>query len=84
MVVKEKIGVVISTKMNKTAVVNVESRYSHPMYSKIMTKSKKYLVHDENENCNDGDKVLIQECRPLSKKKRWKLVDIITKSSLVN
>ena len=51
MVVKEKIGVVISTKMNKTAVVNVESRYSHPIYSKIMIKTKKYLVHDELEEC---------------------------------
>jgi|TARA_B100001142_G_C14293331_1_gene639837 small subunit ribosomal protein S17 len=84
MVVKEKIGVVISTKMNKTAVVNVESRYSHPIYSKIMIKTKKYLVHDELEECNAGDKVLIQESRPLSKKKRWRFVNIVTQSSLVN
>jgi len=82
MAVKEKIGIVISTKMNKTVVVNVESRYSHPIYSKIMIKTKKYLVHDEIEKCSTGDKVLIQECRPLSRKKRWKLVDIIVKSSL--
>jgi small subunit ribosomal protein S17 len=83
MAIKEKIGIVISTKMNKTAVVNVESRYSHPIYSKIMLKTKKYLVHDEIEECKAGDKVLIQECRPLSKKKRWKLVYIIVKSSLI-
>jgi|TARA_B110000977_G_C11075121_1_gene490891 small subunit ribosomal protein S17 len=84
MVVKEKIGIVVSDKMNKTIVVNVESRYSHTKYAKIMVKTKKYLVHDETEESNIGDKVLVQECRPLSKKKRWKLVDILSKSSLVN
>ncbi len=81
---KEKVGIVISNKMNKTIVVNVESRYSHPIYSKIMVKTKKYLAHDENEQCQLGDKVLIQECRPLSRKKRWTLATIISKSSLVS
>ena len=61
MPVKEKVGIVISNKMDKTIVVNVESRYSHPMYSKIMVKTKKYLAHDENEECNIGDQVLVQE-----------------------
>ena len=84
MPVKEKIGLVISNKMNKTIVIKVENRYSHPIYSKIMVKSKKYLVHDEMETCQIGDQVLINECRPLSKRKRWKLVKIILKSSLVN
>ena len=84
MPVKEKIGLVISNKMNKTIVIKVENRYSHPIYSKIMVKSKKYLVHDEMETCRVGDQVLINECRPLSKRKRWKLVKILSKSSLTS
>ena len=84
MAVKEKVGLVISNKMNKTIVIKVENRYSHPMYSKIMVKSKKYLVHDEMETCQIGDQVLINECRPLSKRKRWKLVKILSKSSLTS
>ena len=84
MPVKEKIGLVISNKMNKTVVIRVENRYSHPIYSKIMVKSKKYLVHDEMETCQIGDQVLINECRPLSKRKRWKLVKILSKSSLTS
>ena len=84
MPVKEKIGLVISNKMNKTVVIQVENRYSHPIYSKIMVKSKKYLVHDEMETCRVGDQVLINECRPLSKRKRWELVKILSKSSLTS
>ena len=84
MPVKEKVGIVISNKMEKTIVVNVESRYSHPMYSKIMVKTKKYLAHDENQECNIGDQVLVKECRPLSRKKRWILERIISKSSLIS
>ena len=84
MPVKEKVGVVISNKMNKTIVVNVENRYSHPIYSKIMVKTKRYLAHDENQECNIGDQVLVKESRPLSKRKRWVLVKIISKSSLVS
>lgn len=84
MPVKEKIGIVISTKMQKTVVIKVENRYSHPIYSKIVIKTKKYLVHDEMGECNIGDQVLVHECRPLSKKKRWKLAKIISKSSLIS
>jgi small subunit ribosomal protein S17 len=84
MPVKEKVGIVISNKMDKTIVVNVESRYSHPIYSKIMVKTKRYLAHDENQECNIGDQVLVKESRPLSKRKRWVLVKIISKSSLVS
>jgi|TARA_B100000768_G_scaffold163895_1_gene165458 small subunit ribosomal protein S17 len=84
MPVKEKVGIVISNKMDKTIVVNVESRYSHPMYSKIMVKTKKYLAHDENQECNIGDQVLVKECRPLSRKKRWILEKVISKSSLIS
>ena len=83
MPVKEKIGIVISNKMQKTVVVKVESRYSHPIYSKTMIKTKKYLAHDEMSECNIGDKVLVTECRPLSKKKRWAISKIISRSSLI-
>jgi small subunit ribosomal protein S17 len=84
MPVKEKLGVVVSNKMQKTIVVKIENRYPHPIYSKTMLKTKKYLAHDELEECSIGDKVLVQECRPLSKRKRWKLVKIISKSSLIS
>ena len=83
MPVKEKVGIVISNKMQKTVVVKVESRYRHPIYSKIMIKTKKYLAHDEMSECNIGDKVLVTECRPLSKKKRWAISKIISRSSLI-
>jgi small subunit ribosomal protein S17 len=83
MPVKEKVGIVISNKMQKTVVVKVESRYSHPIYSKTMIKTKKYLAHDEMSQCNIGDKVLVTECRPLSKKKRWSITKIISRSSLL-
>ena len=84
MPVKERVGIVVSNKMQKTIVVKIEKRYPHPIYSKTILRTKKYLVHDDLEECNIGDKVLVQECRPLSKRKRWKLVKIILKSSLVN
>ena len=84
MPVKEKVGIVVSNKMNKTIVVQVESRFPHPMYSKTMVKTKKYLAHDEMEQCNIGDEVLVQETRPLSKRKRWALTKILSKSSLIN
>jgi len=84
MPVKEKVGIVISNKMDKTIVVQVESRFPHPIYSKTMVKTKKYLAHDETEQCNIGDEVLVQETRPLSKRKRWTLTKILSKSSLIN
>jgi small subunit ribosomal protein S17 len=84
MPVKQEIGTVISDKMNKTVVVEIENRYSHPIYSKTLVKTKKYLAHDELETANIGDQVLVQECRPLSKRKRWKLIKILSKSSLVS
>lgn len=84
MPVKQKVGIVISNKMQKTIVVKIEDRYSHPMYSKTLIKTKKYLAHDELEECNIGDEVLVQECRPLSRRKRWKLVEILSKSSLIS
>jgi small subunit ribosomal protein S17 len=84
MPVKQQIGIVISNKMQKTIVVKIENRYSHPMYSKTLIKTKKYLAHDELEACKIGDQVLVEECRPLSKRKRWKLVKILSKSSLIS
>ncbi len=83
MPVKEKVRIVISNKMQKTVVVKVESRYSHPIYSKTMIKTNKYLAHDEMSQCNIGDKVLVTECRPISKKKRWSITQIISRSSLI-
>nr|YP_010537615.1 ribosomal protein S17 [Tenuicylindrus belgicus]UYC31532.1 ribosomal protein S17 [Tenuicylindrus belgicus] len=84
MAVKEKIGTVISTSMQKTIVIKVENRYSHPIYSKTIVKTRKYLVHDESNQCNIGDQVLVQECRPLSRRKRWALTKIISKTSLIS
>ena len=84
MPVKQQVGIVISNQMQKTIVVRVENRYSHPIYSKTLIKTKKYLAHDELETCNIGDQVLVEECRPLSKKKRWKLIKVLSKSSLIS
>ena len=81
---KQQIGIVISNKMQKTVVVKVENRYSHPIYSKTLVKTKKYLAHDELEKCNIGDQIVVEECRPLSKRKRWKLIKILSKSSLIS
>lgn len=83
MPVKQEVGIVISNKMQKTIVVQIVDRYSHPIYSKTLSKTKKYLAHDELETCNIGDQVLVEECRPLSKRKRWKLLKVLSKSSLV-
>ena len=83
MPVKEKIGIVVSNKMQKTVVVKVESRFSHPIYSKTMIKTRKYLAHDEMSECSIGDQVLVTECRPISKKKRWSITQIISRSSLI-
>ena len=84
MPVKQQVGTVISTKMQKTIVVKVENRYPHPLYSKTLIKTKKYLAHDELEESKIGDQVLVEECRPLSKRKRWKLVKTLSKSSLIS
>ena len=72
---KTKEGVVLSTKMDKTAVVKVELNYPHPLYGKIITKSKKYYAHDEDaKSLKEGEKVTIVECRPISKLKRWRVL----------
>lgn len=84
MPVKEKVGIVISNNMQKTVVIKVENRYSHPIYSKTVVKTKKYLVHDEINTCNIGDQILVQESRPLSRRKRWTFVKVISKSSIIS
>ena len=77
---KTRVGKVVSDKMDKTIVVLVEDRVTHPLYKKIVRISKKYKAHDENNACREGDKVRIMETRPLSKDKRWRLVEIIEKA----
>jgi len=74
---KELIGVVVSDKMDKTIVVKVERLVTHPLYKKTIKKSKKYKVHDEENKAKTGDKVKIMETRPLSKEKRWRLVEVL-------
>lgn len=77
---KVRVGKVVSDKMDKTVVVAVETFVSHPLYSKQMKKTTKFKAHDENNECRIGDKVKIMETRPLSKQKRWRLVDIVEKA----
>ena len=71
MAVKERIGQVVSDKMDKTVVVKVETRVQHPKYGKIMVRTQRYKAHDEENTCKVGDRVKISETRPLSKTKRW-------------
>jgi small subunit ribosomal protein S17 len=76
---KTMTGVVVSNKMNKTLVVKVERRFSHPVFKKVVKTTKKYKVHDEKNECLEGDFIRIQEARPLSKEKRWRLIGIISR-----
>jgi small subunit ribosomal protein S17 len=77
---KERIGIVSSNKMDKSIVVSEVKRVKHPMYGKFVLNTKKYVAHDEKNDCNAGDKVRIMETRPLSKSKRWRLVEIIERA----
>lgn len=78
MAVKERVGLVVSDKMNKTVVVAIENRTAHPKYGKIVVRTKRYKAHDEENKCKEGDRVRIQETRPLSRTKRWTVAEIIT------
>jgi len=80
---KTRIGRVISTKMDKTAVVAVETIKHHPLYKKSIKKTVKYKAHDEKKQCSEGDIVRIMETRPLSKEKHWRVAEIITKGEVV-
>ena len=77
---KTTVGVVVSDKMDKTVVVAVADRVRHPLYKKIVKRTVKFKAHDENNTCGIGDKVEIMECRPLSKDKNWRVVNIIEKA----
>ncbi len=79
MAVKERVGMVVSNKMDKTVVVAVESRTSHPKYGKIVVRTKRYKAHDEGNSCQEGDQVRILETRPLSRTKRWVVADIVNR-----
>lgn len=77
---KTKTGIVSSDKMDKTITVVVDRQLKHPMYGKYISRSKKFTAHDEENQCGIGDKVTIMETRPLSKKKRWRLVEILERA----
>lgn len=77
---KEKIGVVVSNKMEKSIVVAVKRKVKHPIYGKFVNKTTKFVAHDEANTCGEGDTVKIQETRPLSKSKCWRLVEIIERA----
>ena len=77
---KTRVGVVTSDKMDKTVVVTIKDKVRHPLHNKIVNRTVKYKAHDENNTCGVGDKVQIMECRPYSKDKRWRVVEIIEKA----
>ena len=77
---KERIGVVTSNKMEKSIVVSEVKKVKHPMYGKFVLKTKKYVAHDEKNDCNEGDTVRIMDTRPMSKTKCWRLVEIIERA----
>ena len=77
---KQRTGVVVSNKMDKTIVIKVERKVKHPLYGKFVKKSTKFMAHDEKNECNIGDTVRIMETRPLSKNKCWRLVEIVEKA----
>ena len=80
MALKERVGTVVSDKMDKTVVVAVINRYPHPTYKKIVSRTKRYQAHDPENICSNGDRVRIRETRPLSANKRWAIDEILNKS----
>ena len=81
---KTRLGTVVSTKMDKTAVVAVETLRRHPLYKKTIKRAVKYMAHDETNECHLGDKVRIIECRPLSRHKRWRVGEILVKGEVAD
>ena len=77
---KTRVGVVVSDKMDKTITVPLSTRVRHPLYGKFITRTTKITAHDEENQCGIGDTVRVMECRPLSKQKRWRLVEIVEKA----
>ncbi len=80
---QEKVGIVTSNKMQKTVVVTVERQVIHPLYKRVVRRSKMFLAHDEKNECQMGDTVRIQETRPLSRRKRWRVVQVMAKAAQV-
>ncbi|MGI6200972.1 MAG: 30S ribosomal protein S17 [Christensenellales bacterium] len=80
---KSFVGTVVSDKMQKTAVVAIKTKVKHPLYGKMVNRTTRFKVHDENNECNIGDRVEIMETRPLSKDKNWRLVRIIEKADII-
>jgi len=78
---KTRIGVVVSNKMTKSIVVDTQRRVTHKLYGKMISVNKKFMADDPTDECNIGDKVIIEECRPLSKNKRWRLIQIVEKAA---
>ena len=78
---KTMTGFVVSDKMDKTVVVKVERKFSHPVFKKVVKTTKKYKVHDEKNECMEGDFIRIQETRPLSKEKRWRLLGVVSREN---
>lgn len=78
MAAKERVGLVVSNKMQKTIVVAIENRSAHSKYGKVVVRTKRYKVHDEDNQCKEGDRVRISEIRPLSRTKRWTLAEILS------
>jgi small subunit ribosomal protein S17 len=81
MATKERVGTVVSDKMDKTVVVAVENRFPHPIYQKTVSRTKRYKAHDEANACKVGDRVRITETRPLSRTKRWAVAEVLTNTS---
>jgi len=77
---KERVGLVVSNKMDKSIIVQIVRKYRHPVYGKFVRKSNKFVAHDEKNDCNIGDTVRIMETRPLSKRKNWRLIEIIDRA----
>ena len=77
---KERVGEVLSAKMTKTIIVQVQRRFPHPRFKKVITQYNKFYAHDEKSEAKVGDRVRIQECRPLSKTKRWRLVEVVERN----
>ena len=77
---RERVGVVVSSSMEKSVVIAVKTKIKHPIYGKFVNKTSKFMAHDEDKTCNVGDTVKITETRPLSKSKRWRLIEIIERA----
>jgi len=77
---KERIGIVVSSKMDKSILVGIQRQIKHPIYGKFIKKTTKLMAHDENNDANEGDTVRIMETRPLSKRKRWRLLEVIERA----